>query len=198
MTGRSDLGRRDVQGPRCRRPPTSEVWDPNPRASRGSSRRTLLVKQLKRSRPAANHRWSTGCTGSGTTGAAVLPSPTDRATGAVDVRPVERHVAEHASFEAFQRERGGHHSRGHERGDHQCQHGCLLRVFGVLGDPVPSPQLPLLSVLRRMEVPGSPARPFCRRAISLPRRKWQVSLSVEQVITEGGLRAAVMYSRIGR
>jgi hypothetical protein len=60
-------------------------------------------------------------------------------------------------------------------------------------DPVPSPKLPLLSVLRRMEVPGSPARPFCRRAVSLPKRKWQVSLPLEQVVTEAGLRAAVMY-----
>jgi hypothetical protein len=33
--------------------------------------------------------------------AAALPSPTDRATAAVDVRPVERHMARHASFKAF-------------------------------------------------------------------------------------------------
>jgi len=50
-----------------------------------------------------------------TTCAATLPSPTDVVTAAVDVRPIERHMAEHASFEAFQRERGAHHNRRHER-----------------------------------------------------------------------------------
>ena len=41
--------------------------------------------------------------------------------------------------------------------------------------------------------PGSPARPLCRRAVSLPRRKRQRTLSPEQVVTQAGLRAAVRY-----
>ena len=99
-------------------------------------------------------------------GAAALPSPTDRGTAAIDVRPIERHMAEHASFEAFQRERGGHHNRRHERGHQQCQHGRLLRLRCARADSRTAAETPAMVGVT------ADGRPWFTRAPLLsPRRK---------------------------